>query len=85
MSGISSDGYAIALPTIAPALATVGQTFTERQEARILEQAEQSVSARLSTTPDVAREMLVGIARSQGRELEEYAAAVIANRGRLDV
>ena len=50
----------------------------------VLEQAKGAVSARLGITPDVAFEMLRGLARSQGRTIDEYAAAVVANGGRLD-
>jgi AmiR/NasT family two-component response regulator len=53
--------------------------------ARILvEQAKGAVSAHLETTPEVAFELLRGLARSQGRKLTEYAAEVIKNGGRLD-
>jgi AmiR/NasT family two-component response regulator len=56
-----------------------------RLEARIvIEQAKSAASARLGTTPEVAFEMLRGLARSQGRTLAEYAAEVVANGGRLD-
>ena len=50
----------------------------------VVEQARSAISARLDVTPDVAFEMLRGLARSQGRDLDEYAAAVVANRGALD-
>jgi AmiR/NasT family two-component response regulator len=51
----------------------------------VIEQAKGAVSARHDTTPDVAFEMLRGLARSQRRKLQEFAAAVVANGGRLDV
>jgi AmiR/NasT family two-component response regulator len=50
----------------------------------IVEQAKGAVSARLGTTPDVAFELLRGLARSQRRDLHEYAEEVVARRGRLD-
>lgn len=50
----------------------------------IIEQAKGAVSARLRTTPDVAFEMLRGLARSQRRDLHEYAAEVVARGGLLD-
>jgi AmiR/NasT family two-component response regulator len=50
----------------------------------VIEQAKGAVSARLGTTPEVAFELLRGLARSQRRGLTEYAADVIARGGRLD-
>jgi AmiR/NasT family two-component response regulator len=50
----------------------------------VVEQAKGAISARLDITPDIAFEMLRGLARSQGRNIDEYAAAVVANGGRLD-
>jgi AmiR/NasT family two-component response regulator len=51
----------------------------------IIEQAKGAVSARLGTTPDVAFELMRGLARSQRRNLHEYAAGVVASGGLLDV
>jgi AmiR/NasT family two-component response regulator len=51
----------------------------------VIEQAKGAISARQGTTPDVAFELLNGLARSQRRDLHEYAAAVVASGGRLDV
>jgi AmiR/NasT family two-component response regulator len=51
----------------------------------VIEQAKGAISARHDTTPDVAFEMLRGLARSQRRSLHEYAAKVVAHGGRLDV
>lgn len=54
-------------------------------ESRIvIEQAKGAISARLGTTPDVAFEILRGLARSQRRNLHDYAAAVVAKGGLLD-
>jgi AmiR/NasT family two-component response regulator len=50
----------------------------------VIEQAKGALSARLGTTPEVAFEMLRGLARSQRRDLTEYAVDVVANGGRLD-
>jgi AmiR/NasT family two-component response regulator len=50
-----------------------------------IEQAKGAVGVRLGTTPEVAFEMMRGLARSQRRNLHEYAAEVVANGGRLDV
>jgi AmiR/NasT family two-component response regulator len=60
----------------------------ERYEALdsriVIEQAKNAVSARHSTMPDVAFAMLRGLARSQDRDLYEYAKEVVAKDGRLD-
>jgi thiol-disulfide isomerase/thioredoxin len=57
---------------------------TALQSRIVIEQAKGAISTRLDTTPEVAFEMLRGVARSQRRNLTEYAAEVVANRGRLD-
>ena len=49
----------------------------------VIEQAKGAVSARMGTTPEVAFEMMRGLARSQRRSLHEYAAEVVQNGGRL--
>jgi AmiR/NasT family two-component response regulator len=51
----------------------------------VIEQAKGAISARHETTPEIAFEMLRGLARSQRRNIHEYAAAVVASAGRLDV
>ncbi len=52
-------------------------------ESRILiEQEKGSISARCGVDPDVAFELLRGLTRSQRRE--EFAAEVVANRGRIN-
>jgi len=87
VSEISAEGYAEALRPFAAPLVGLGERADRLQAAldsRIVEQAKGSVSARFGTTPDVAFELLSGLARSQGREIEEYAAAVVANGGLLD-
>jgi len=87
MSEISAEGYAVALRQVAARLLGLGERGDRLQadlDSRIVEQAKGSVSARFGTTPDVAFELLAGLARSQGREIEEYAAAVVAKRGLLD-
>ena len=50
----------------------------------VIEQAKGAVSVRLGTTPEVAFEMMRGLARSQRRNLHEFAAEVVAHGGRLD-
>ena len=51
----------------------------------VIEQAKGAVAVRHDTTPEVAFEMLRGLARSQRRNLREFAADVVAGGGRLDV
>ena len=53
-------------------------------ESSVVEQAKGAISARLRTTPDVAYQLMVGLARSQRRNLREYAARIVASAGRLD-
>jgi len=87
MSEISAEGYAVALrplPARFAGLAERGDRLQADLDSRIVEQAKGAVSARLGTTPDVAFEILSGLARRQGRKIEEYAAAVVANGGLLD-
>jgi AmiR/NasT family two-component response regulator len=87
MSEISADGYAVALRPVATRLFALHQRAEKLEadvDSRIIEQAKGAISARLGTTPDIAFEMLCGFARSQGRELHEYAAAVVAKGGLLD-
>ena len=60
------------------------QLRTALQSRIVIEQAKGAVSARLDTTPEVAFEMLRRLARGQRRNLTDYAAEVVANRGRLD-
>jgi len=50
----------------------------------VIEQAKNAVCTRHGTTADVAFAMLCGLARSQRRDLYEYARKVVANHGRLD-
>jgi hypothetical protein len=88
MSEISAEGYAVALRPVAARGAGLGERGAGPQgdlDSRIVEQAKGAISARLGTTTDVAFEILSGLARSQGREIEEYAEAVVAKRGLLDV
>ena len=87
MSEISAEGYAVALQPVAPRIAELrarGDRLQADLDSRIVEQAKGAISARLGTTTDVAFEILSGLARSQGRSIEEYAAAVLAKRGPLD-
>jgi len=87
MSEISAEGYAIALRPVAVRLLGLGERADRLQadlDSKIVEQAKGLVSARVGTTTDVAFELLAGLARSQGRDIEEYAAAVVAKGGSLD-
>jgi thiol-disulfide isomerase/thioredoxin len=59
------------------------QLRTALQSRILIEQAKGAISTRLDTTPELAFEMMRGLARSQRRNLTEYAAEVVANRGRL--
>jgi AmiR/NasT family two-component response regulator len=57
----------------------------EALERRVLiEQAKGAASARLNTTPEVAFELMRGLARSQRRNLHEFAAGVVQRRGSLE-
>jgi hypothetical protein len=82
MGEISAQGFALDLR---PALTRLGVRADAQAEldSRLLEQAKRAVSARLGTTPEVAFELVCGLARSQGREVSEYAAAVVATGGSL--
>lgn len=54
-------------------------------ESRIvIEQAKGALSARLGILPEEAFELLRGLARSQRRKLQDFAAEVVENKGRLD-
>jgi ANTAR domain len=61
-----------------------GERLQAALDARIVERAERGISIRLDTTTDVAFEILSGLARSQGRDIAEYAQAVVARGGQLD-
>lgn len=74
MSEISPDGTAVALHANDDPL----------EAGAVIEQAKGAISARTGTTPEIAFELLRGLARSQRRSLQDYAAAVVANGGRLD-
>jgi AmiR/NasT family two-component response regulator len=50
----------------------------------VIEQAKMALSARFGIGSDEARHLLEGLARSQRRELHEFAAEVLRNGGRLD-
>jgi AmiR/NasT family two-component response regulator len=87
MSEISAEGYALELHPVGRRFAGLVERAGRLQadlDSRIVEQAKGAISTRLGIPPDIAFEMLAGLARSQGREIEEYAEAVLANRGLLD-
>jgi AmiR/NasT family two-component response regulator len=86
MSEISPQGYSVAhrpVPARFAGLAEQEDRLQSDPDSRTVEQATGAISARLGTTTDVAFEILSGLARSQGRKVEEYAKAVLANRGLL--
>jgi thiol-disulfide isomerase/thioredoxin len=60
------------------------QLRTALQSRIVIEQAKGAISTRLETTPEVAFQMLRALARSQRRNLTDYAAEVVDNFGRLD-
>jgi AmiR/NasT family two-component response regulator len=87
MSEISAEGYAVAVGPVAGGLLDLngrGERLQADLDSRIVEQAKGAISARFGTTPEVAFELMSGLARSQGREIEEYAAAVVTRGGLLD-
>ncbi len=87
MSVISAQGSAVALRPLAARFAGLverGERLQADLDSRIVEQAKVAISDRLHTTPDVAFEILAALARSQGREIEDYAETVVAKRGLLD-
>lgn len=50
----------------------------------IIEQAKGAVAVRCAVPPDVAFEMLGGLAQSQRQDLADFCAEVMENEGRLD-
>jgi AmiR/NasT family two-component response regulator len=86
---ISQDGVVVPLRPNGDPLAALRAENAQLRAALhsriVIEQAKGAISARLDTTPDVAFEMMRGLARRQSRNLHEYAAEVVANCGRLDV
>ena len=66
------------------ALETENEQLRRALESRIiLEQAKGALSVRCGVPPDVAFELIRGLARSQRREIHEFAAEVVASGGRL--
>jgi AmiR/NasT family two-component response regulator len=51
---------------------------------KLVEQAKGAASARLGVLPDEAFELIRGLARSQRRRIDDFAADVVENRGALD-
>jgi AmiR/NasT family two-component response regulator len=84
-AGGNRDGQVLALPARSDRLTELEREnaqLREALEARIvIEQAKGAASARLGVEPDVAFELIRGLARSQGRDLHDFAADVIARRG----
>jgi AmiR/NasT family two-component response regulator len=54
-----------------------------RESRNLIEQAKGEISLRFGVTTDEAFELMRGLARSQQRNLREFAAEVVANGGRL--
>jgi AmiR/NasT family two-component response regulator len=50
----------------------------------VIEQAKGAVAVRCGVAPDVAFQMIRGLARSQQRNMQEFCAEVVENEGRLD-
>ena len=59
------------------------QLRTALQSRIIIEQAKGAISVRCGVTPETAFKMMRGLARSQRREIHEYAAEIVANGGLL--
>jgi AmiR/NasT family two-component response regulator len=59
------------------------QLRTALESRIIIEQAKGAISVRCGVTPETAFEMMRGLARSQRREIHEYAADIVANGGRF--
>jgi AmiR/NasT family two-component response regulator len=59
------------------------QLRTALESGIVIEQAKGALSARFGLRPDEAFELLRGLARSQRRNLHDFAAEVLANGGRL--
>jgi hypothetical protein len=81
------EDYAVALRPLAARILGLGEQGDRLQaelNSRIVEQAKHAISACLGTTTDIAFEILSGLARSQGRAIEECAETVIARCGSSD-
>lgn len=77
--GVSSDTF-----DQLTALEAENEQLRIALESRIiLEQAKGAISVRCGVTPDIAFEMMRGLARSQRRNIDDYAAEIVANGGRL--
>ena len=61
-----------------------GDRLQAELNSRIVEQAKRAISACLGTTTEVAFELLSGLARSQGRPIEDCAETVVARGGTSD-
>ena len=59
------------------------QLRTALESRIILEQAKGAISARCHVDPETAFELMRGLARSQRRNLQDYAEEIVANGGRL--
>jgi AmiR/NasT family two-component response regulator len=59
------------------------QLRTALESRIVIEQAKGAISVRFGTTPDEAFAMMRGLARSQHREIHEYAAEIVAKGGRF--
>jgi AmiR/NasT family two-component response regulator len=88
MSDTSIDGVVVPLRPDRTELQALRAENAQLREVlnshNVIEQAKGAIGARLGITPELAFEMLRGLARSQSRDIDEYAAAVVAKGGRLD-
>jgi AmiR/NasT family two-component response regulator len=84
-SGVLAEEGGIALPGPAERIAALERENAQLRQALetriVIEQAKGAVSARLDVPPDLAFELMRGLARSQRRNLHEFAAEVIERRG----
>jgi AmiR/NasT family two-component response regulator len=81
----ATDSATAPLEEAVRALQVENEQLRHALESRIvIEQAKGAVAVRCGVAPDVAFEMIRGLARSQRRKMAEFCAEVIENEGRLD-
>jgi hypothetical protein len=68
----------------APLVSQSGERGHQAGSSEVAEQATLVLSARYGVLPDEAFGMLCGLARSQRRGVEEFAASIVGSGGRLD-
>jgi AmiR/NasT family two-component response regulator len=83
-TGLNGNAQAALADRLA-ALETENEQLRTALTSRIvIEQAKGAISVRFGVTPDEGFEMLRSLARSQNRNLHEFAAVVVARGGRFD-